>query len=100
MAAFRATVGAQVIADSDAAVLLEGNVYFPPHSVDRRVLTPSRAKSLCPWKGVASYCTVEADGLVLPNAAWYYPHPFPFPLARRIKNHVAFLPTVLVEELA
>ncbi len=96
MAAFRATVGDAVIARSDAVVLLEGNVYFPPDAVDERYLTPSRAKSLCPWKGIASYYTVEADGLVLRNAAWYYPHPSP--LARRIKNHVAFLPTVRVEE--
>ncbi len=96
MAAFRATVGDEVIARSDAVVRLEGNVYFPPDAVDRRYLTSSRTKSLCPWKGIASYYTVEADGLVLPNAAWYYRHPSP--LARRIKDHVAFFPTVRVEE--
>ncbi len=84
MAAFRATVGDAVIARSDAVVLLEGNVYFPPDAVDERYLTSSRAKSLCPWKGTASYYTVQAAVLVLRNAAWYYPHPSP--LARRIST--------------
>ena len=51
-------------------------------------------KSLCPWKGVASYYTVEVDGARDTNAAWTYRHPSP--LARRIKNHIAFWGDVVV----
>ena len=36
----------------------------------------------------ASYYTVVVDGQANPDAACYYPHPSP--LARRIKDHVAF----------
>ncbi len=79
---------AQVIARSDATVVIEGNHYFPADSVDGRYLTRSRAKSLCPWKGVASYYSVEVDGVRARNVAWAYRHPSPF--ARSIKNHVAF----------
>jgi uncharacterized protein (DUF427 family) len=44
---------------------------------------------------MASYYTVVVDGHANPDAAWYYPHPSP--LARRIKDHVAFWNGVRVE---
>lgn len=44
--------------------------------------------SICPWKGLARYYTVQAGGQVNENAAWYYPHPS-LP-ACKIKSHVAF----------
>lgn len=77
-----------VIAHSADTVLVEGNHYFPSESVGQHCLVRSRAKSLCPWKGLASYYTVEVDGVRARNAAWTYRHPSP--LARKIKNHVAF----------
>ncbi len=67
---------------------LEGKVYFPPESVGWDYLQPTRMKSLCFWKGVASYYTVRVEGIEDRNAAWTYRHPSL--LARRIKNHVAF----------
>jgi hypothetical protein len=66
-----------------------------PQSLNREYLIASGSKSLCPWKGLASYYTVTAGDEVNPDAAWYYPHPSP--LARRIKNHVAFWRGVRVE---
>jgi uncharacterized protein (DUF427 family) len=83
-----AVFNGQVVARSEKTVLLEGNHYFPPEAVVQRYLRRSRAKSLCPWKGIAAYYTVDVDGEQAPNAAWTYRHPSP--LARRIKNHVAF----------
>lgn len=77
-----------VIARSADTVLVEGNPYFTPDSVEKHYLARSRAKSLCPWKGLASHYTVEVDGVRARNAAWTYRHPSP--LARRIKNHIAF----------
>ena len=90
----QAVFNGQVIASSDDTVLVEGNHYFPLDSVRPQVLRASRTKSLCPWKGVASYYTVEAGGATGRDAAWTYRHPSP--LARRIKNRVAFWGPVLV----
>jgi len=87
-----AVFGGQVIARSEATVMVEGNHYFPPESIRSGFLVRSRAKSLCPGKGIASYYTVAVDEVQGRNAAWTYRHPSP--LARRIKNHVAFTPIV------
>lgn len=77
-----------VLAESDRTVKLEGNHYFPPDSVNREHFTPSARRTVCPWKGLASYYTVEVGGSRNDAAAWTYRHPSP--LARRIKDHVAF----------
>lgn len=91
----RAVWNGVVLAESDQPVLLEGNVYFPPESLHQEHFTKTKMISLCPWKGVARYYSVRAGGQVNKNAAWYYPHPSP--LARKIKNHVAFWGGVRIE---
>jgi uncharacterized protein (DUF427 family) len=91
----RAIWNGQVLAETERTKVVEGNHYFPPESLNPEYFTKSRTKTLCPWKGLASYYTVVVDGNVNSDAAWYYPHPFP--LARRIKNHVAFWNGVTVE---
>jgi len=83
------------LAETTRPVLLEGNVYFPPDDVRREHLAASGHWSLCAWKGLARYYTVRAGGQQNTNAAWYYPHPSP--LARKIKNHVAFWRGVQVD---
>lgn len=79
---------------------VEGNVYFPPDSVNQSVnqdsLRPSDTHSECPWKGMASYYDVEVAGETLPDAAWYYPEPKQ--AASEIRDHVAFWKGVQVEE--
>ncbi len=77
-----------VLAESDDTVVVEGHHYFPADSLHREYFSKSWFRSLCYWKGLASYYTVTVDGAVNKNAAWYYPHPSPF--ARRIKDRVAF----------
>ncbi|MFN8215122.1 MAG: DUF427 domain-containing protein [Solirubrobacterales bacterium] len=77
-----------VLADSDETIYIEGNHYFPPEGVDRRYLRSSAMRSLCPWKGLASYYTVEVDGESNSHAAWTYRHPLPW--IRKIRDHVAF----------
>src|SRR6266568_3909337 len=91
----RAVWNGVVLAETDRAVLLEGNVYFPPQDVRHEYLAKTRAWSVCPWKGLARYYTVRAGGQVNKNAAWSYPHPSP--LARKIKDHVAFWSGVQVD---
>ena len=77
-----------VIAASDCTQVVEGNHYFPRESVDARYLTRTRLKTLCPWKGVASYYDVSVDGSDDRGAAWTYRQPFPW--IRKIREHVAF----------
>lgn len=77
-----------VIAESDATVVVEGNHYFPPDSIRREFFRPSSTTSVCPWKGTASYYTLEVGGARNPDAAWYYPEPKP--AAAKIAGRVAF----------
>ena len=84
-----------VLAETPRTVRVEGNHYFPPESLRREYFLDSRTKSVCPWKGLARYYTVTVQGEVNPDAAWYYPKPSP--LARRIKDHVAFWNGVRVD---
>ncbi len=76
------------IADSDDTIVVEGNHYFPPDSVRWEHLTASRSRSLCPWKGLASYYDVTAGDNDARSAAWTYRHPFPW--IGKIRDHVAF----------
>ena len=78
----------QVIAESDATVVVEGNHYFPPASVNNDYLKASSKNTTCPWKGEASYYSVVVDGQENTDAAWYYPAPKE--KASHIKAHVAF----------
>lgn len=91
----RAMWNGTVIAEAPRTVVVEGNHYFPPESLRRVYFEESRTKSLCFWMGIARYYTVSVGGQTNPDAAWYYPKPSP--LARRIKNHVAFWHGVVVE---
>lgn len=84
----RVVCNGMTIAESDATVVVEGNHYFPAESVNWELLSRSRARSVCPWKGMASYYDIDAAGTVQPRAAWSYAHPFPW--VRRIRGHVAF----------
>jgi len=83
-----------ILAESDETIVVEGNHYFPPESVDNRYLKTTAMRSVCPWKGLASYFTVEAEGRRERNAAWTYRHPFPW--IRKIRDHVAFWGSVEV----
>jgi len=76
------------IAESSDTVVVEGNHYFPPDSVDFDLLRPSDTTTVCPWKGIAHYFNVVVDGEENPNAAWYYPEPKP--AAAEIRDRVAF----------
>jgi len=63
----------QVIAESSDTVIVEGNHYFPPASVDHNYIQSSDLHTTCPYKGVASYYTLIVDGAENKDAAWYYP---------------------------
>lgn len=83
-----ATWNGKVIAQSDKTIVVEGNHYFPPDSVDASLLEASATHSTCPWKGLASYKTIVVDGVRNTDAAWYYPDPKS--AAAEIKDYFAF----------
>ena len=83
-----ATWNGTVIAESDDIVTVEGNAYFPRAAVREDVLRPSDTHSFCPWKGTASYLSLEVDGKTNRDAAWYYPEPKD--AAASIRDRVAF----------
>lgn len=77
-----------VLAESEDTVVVEGNHYFPSESLQQEYFVPSDHRSVCPWKGVASYRSVCVEGEVNPDAAWEYKSPSIF--ARKVKDRVAF----------
>jgi uncharacterized protein (DUF427 family) len=77
-----------VVAESDATRVVEGNHYFPPDSIKREYFTKSKTTTVCPWKGEASYYTLEVDGASNPDAAWYYPQTKD--AAAHIQGYIAF----------
>ncbi len=78
----------EVIAESDTFEVVEGNIYFPPESLEMQYFTPSDHTSVCGWKGTAGYYTLNVNGKTNHNAAWVYRDPKPE--AANIKDHVAF----------
>ncbi len=83
------------LAESNDCVVVEGNQYFSPDSIQREFFKPSSTTTKCPWKGTAHYYDIEVNGKRNPNAAWYYPEPRA--AAREIKDRVAFWRGVRVE---
>jgi uncharacterized protein (DUF427 family) len=90
----KATWNGTTIAESDDIVTVEGNAYFPEAAVVAGLLKPSSHTSVCPWKGTASYYSLDVGGAVNENAVWYYPTPKD--AAKEIKGRVAFWKDVKV----
>jgi uncharacterized protein (DUF427 family) len=52
------------------------------------MLVESGESTCCPYKGVASYWSVEAGGELIEDLIWYYSEPIPE--AAKIKGLLAF----------
>jgi len=85
----------EVIAESAKTEVVEGNHYFPPGCLNKAFFRPSDTKTVCPWKGTASYFSVVVGDKVNADAAWYYPEAKS--AATRIAGMVAFWKGVRVE---
>ncbi|MCY4070431.1 MAG: DUF427 domain-containing protein [Chloroflexi bacterium] len=85
----------KVIAESDKPLIVEGNLYFPRDTVHDEYLRESDSRTICPWKGEASYFHLAVDGKENQDAAWFYPEPTK--AAQQIKDHVAFWRGVTIE---
>jgi uncharacterized protein (DUF427 family) len=77
-----------VLAESDDIIIIEGNHYFPPDSINWAYFQKSNTHTTCPWKGAASYYKIVIGDKVEEDAAWYYLEPKE--AAKEIKNYVAF----------
>lgn len=77
-----------VLAESDDLVNVEGNYYFPKESLNTDHFKESNTHTICPWKGTASYYSIEVEGKTNTDAAWYYPDPKD--AAKEITGRVAF----------
>ncbi len=77
-----------VIAESDQTRVVENNHYFPPQSIKHEYFKQSSKHTECPWKGTASYYSLDVNGTKNEDAAWYYAEPKE--AAKDIRDHVAF----------
>jgi uncharacterized protein (DUF427 family) len=77
-----------VVAESNKTIVIEGNHYFPPESINRQYFMESTTRTTCPWKGEASYYHLVVNGKKKEDAAWYYPAPKEE--AKDIADYVAF----------
>jgi uncharacterized protein (DUF427 family) len=84
----KATWNGVVIAESDDTVIVEGNHYFPDASLQREYVVESTHHTMCPWKGTASYYTLQVNGAENRDAVWYYPAPKSG--AEQVAGRVAF----------
>ena len=100
----RVRFAGRIIADSARALLLreasyDPVAYIPRQDVDKALLAPTERKTLCPYKGEASYYSIHADGVdgdrggggrIAENAVWSYEQPLPD--VAEIAGHLAFYP--------
>ncbi len=84
-----------IIAQSDDIELVEGNHYFPEASLKREFTTFSNHKTMCAWKGQASYLSLLVNGEMNTDAVWFYADPKPE--AEKVRGRVAFWKGVTVE---
>jgi uncharacterized protein (DUF427 family) len=91
----RVTVNGEVVADTRRAVFLfetgmPTRYYVPPADVRAEFLRPSPTTTICPYKGRASYWSIEVGDRRAEDALWFYPEPLPESV--RVKAHLCFYP--------
>lgn len=100
----RVSAGGVVIAESRNALTLKEASYPPVHYIpradaDMALLRKTERTTHCPYKGDASYFSIDAGGTTLDNAIWSYEQPFP--AMTEIASFLAFYPDkVKIEEVA
>jgi uncharacterized protein (DUF427 family) len=75
-------VGGQKLAESDRALRLEetglpARYYIPREDVRTGLLRPTDRKTTCPFKGQASYWSVQVGDEVFKDLVWSYETPIP-----------------------
>lgn len=91
----RVVFGGRAVADTSHALRLEEGryppvFYIPRGDVHMELLVHSGRVTHCPYKGDASYFSLDGGGAHARDVAWSYEHPFPAVAA--IAGHLAFYP--------
>ncbi|MFI2362408.1 DUF427 domain-containing protein [Promicromonospora sp. NPDC019610] len=91
----RVVVGGEVVAESHRPIVLTETglvprYYLPRVDVRMDLLIPTDTVSHCPYKGAASYWTVVAGDVRLPDVVWGYETPLPE--STRLAGLVCFWP--------
>src|SRR5215470_6080116 len=89
----RAEFNGEWIADSQRALVVHETrltpaYYFPIEDVRMDLLRKTDFHTHCPFKGNASYWTLQSSGKTVENIAWAYEDPFPE--AEKLRGHVSF----------
>lgn len=90
----RVLADGEVVAESFRPKLLfetgfRPRYYIPPEDVRRDLLEPSPTKTICPYKGFASYWSLRRGDREIADAAWGYEHPFEETV--KMPDHLCFL---------
>jgi uncharacterized protein (DUF427 family) len=90
----RAVFNGAVVADSDRVKMLHetGHLpvyYFPEEDVEQEYLEKTDHTTHCPYKGAATYWSVQAAGETIEDGAWSYPEPLPE--AAKVAGYLCFL---------
>lgn len=90
----RVAWGDTVIARSARPALLSetglpNRYYLPPDDVRRELLVPGRTRTMCPYKGRATYWTLRLHDREIADVAWSYDDPLKD--ARDVRGHFCFL---------
>lgn len=90
---FQIKLNDNVIGESGSVIkVVEDNhpdrIYFPRSDVNMQHLKRSETTTECPFKGTATYFSIETDDYVLEDAVWSYENPYDE--HRDIKDHLAF----------
>ncbi len=91
----RVTFAGRLVAETTRALTLREAalppvLYIPREDAEMALLRPSPHRTHCPYKGDASYFSIEAGERVSADAAWSYEAPYPAMTA--IAGHLAFYP--------
>ena len=89
----KVTANGEVVAETDRPMLLfetglPVRYYIPREDVATQKLGPSETRTVCPYKGIASYHSLHAGGKKIEDAAWYYPAPLPE--SQKVRDHLCF----------
>ena len=89
----RVELNGEIVAESERALrVLETSspptIYVPPEDVRAELLRPAEGKTVCEYKGTASYHDVVVGDRVAESAAWTYRRPNE--RYEDLRDHIAF----------
>jgi uncharacterized protein (DUF427 family) len=91
----RVKLGGRMVADTTRALAMEERgyptvLYIPRQDVDQSLLVRTEHVTYCPYKGDASYFSIQTGDRVAENAIWSYEAPYD--AVASIKEYLAFYP--------